>query len=338
MPAYLQFPEWLTPEIIEGVPIRWYGILYLVAFLVSYGLYLHQLRRESPTSPLEESPGQAPFDLFFWSITGLVIGARLGYALIYGHELLARPWTIIVPLDENGQFTGWQGMSYHGGLVGFAIALIIYCRRTRLDAWLVSDRLARAAPAGYLFGRLGNFANGELFGRVSEAPWAVLFPQSDPVPTSASWVLDYASRSGVEIEVNQVWVQLPRHPSQLYEAFAEGLLLWIVLWFVVRREKLIPGAMTALYLAGYGIARFFVEYFRQPDPQLGFVVELGPQDTPIQLFVSPLNLSMGQVLSVAMILAAGLVYAFALQRRLNRPVFHALDGSEQAPGNDNQTE
>ena len=348
MIAYLSIPQWLTPEIIPGLPIRWYGIMYLLAFLLTYVLYIRQIRsdpypalpvdaRRSPSvlrrTHAERSPSgrNLHFDIFFWSILGLLIGARLGYVLLYGHELLLRPWAIVLPMDESGRFVGWQGMSYHGGLLGLAVSLIAYCRKHALDAWVVSDRLAVAAPAGYIFGRVGNFLNGELYGRVSAAPWAVLFPGSEPLPTGSSWVLDFAARNDMSIAANQIWMQLPRHPSQLYEALGEGLLLWFLLWTLTRHKQLIPGTATAIYLAGYAIARFVSEYFRQPDLQLGFVLKLGPQDNPVQLLLSPLNFTLGQVLSLVMLAVAALVYFRARARYASRPVFEQLEPVDSHP-------
>jgi phosphatidylglycerol:prolipoprotein diacylglycerol transferase len=212
-----------------------------------------------------------------YMILGLIIGARLGYVLFYHLSYYLRhPLEIILPFSySNGfQFTGISGMSYHGGLIGAIIATGFYVHKSKIDFWNLADLFLPAIPLGYTFGRLGNFINGELFGRVTSAPIGMYFPLAPDK-------------------------QL-RHPSQLYEAFFEGIFLFLVLWSV-RKIKMPRGAMLALYLIGYGIVRFFIEYFREPDAHLGFVI---------------LFFSMGQILCALMV-ASGIIL-FLYLRRIKR--------------------
>ena len=202
---------------------------------------------------------------------GLFIGARLGYVVFYDFSYyLKHPLEIVIPFSfSNGiTFVGISGISYHGGLIGAVFAGWLYVHKIQLNPWEVIDLCFPAAPLGYTFGRLGNFINGELYGRVTAAKIGMYFPLS---PTKEL-----------------------RHPSQLYEAFFEGIVLFIVLWRV-RKIKLPKGAMIALYLFGYGLVRFFIEFFREPDAHLGFVL---------------LSFSMGQVLCALMIASGVLLYAY----------------------------
>lgn len=213
-------------------------------------------------------------------IIGLVLGARLGYVVFYNLAYYSKhPLEIFLPFSfANGfQFTGISGMSYHGGLIGVIIASLIFIKRNKLNFLDMADLVAPAAPLGYTFGRLGNFINGELYGRVTTHPVGMYFPS--------------APGTGL------------RHPSQLYEAFFEGILLFIFLW-AMRKRRHPRGAMLAFYLIGYGTVRFFIEFFREPDSHLGFVWG---------------TFSMGQVLCLAMVLTgiAGYKYFNILASRKN---------------------
>ncbi|OPY05878.1 MAG: Prolipoprotein diacylglyceryl transferase [Syntrophorhabdus sp. PtaB.Bin184] len=245
----LPFPE-IDPVIFRIGPfaMRWYGLMYILGFLAGYGLTVYQLRGgRKPGMPRE-----AVDDLFFYLIIGLIVGARLGYAVFYN-----LPFYVENPLEI---FMVWHGgMSFHGGLAGAFIAAVIIIIRKKLPFRDTADLVIPAAPVGICLGRLGNFINGELFGRPAGVPWAMVFPQGGPVP---------------------------RHPSQLYEALFEGLLLFVILWFYKDRKKR-EGDVFALFLILYGLFRTFCEFFRLPDAQLGSV--LGP-------------FSMGQVLSLIMVL------------------------------------
>ena len=202
-------------------------------------------------------------------ILGLIVGARLGYVLFYNFSYyIKHPLEIIIPFSfSNGiTFTGISGMSYHGGLIGATFAAWFYFNKAKLNWWSGVDLFVPVIPLGYTFGRLGNFINGELFGRVTTSAVGMYFPMA---PAG----------------------QL-RHPSQLYEAFFEGIFLFVILWSI-RKIKIPNGAMLALYLIGYGIVRFFIEYFREPDAHLGFVL---------------FSFSMGQILCLLMIAAGMLLY------------------------------
>lgn len=244
-------PEFDPVAITLGpLSVRWYGLAYAVGFLVAWWLGRVQARR--PWSRLEERDVD---DLITWLVFGLVLGGRLGYVLFYN-----LPYYIHHP---EAALHIWEGgMSFHGGLLGVLAACWIFGKRRGIPFLAVGDFLAPLTPPGLFFGRLGNFVNGELWGRVTDGPWGMVFPSPSAGP-------------------------LPRHPSQLYEAGLEGLLLFIVLWLYGRKERP-TGAVGGLFLLGYGACRFIVEFARQPDAQLGYLA-FG-------------WLTMGQVLCVPMIL------------------------------------
>ena len=266
MNLWNQLPYHIDPALITigSFQLRWYGLMYLVAFYITYRLVLYRIGDEGYTFTKETIQ-----DLFVWLIVGLLVGARLGYILFYNFDYyLARPLMIVFPFDpaDGFRYVGISGMSYHGGALGVVIAALFFCRRRGIGFWHLADLFAAALPLGYTFGRIGNFLNGELYGRITTMPWGMYFPL-DP--------------SG----------QL-RHPSQLYEALFEGVLLFIVLWSVRKRGRF-DGYLLSLYLIGYGMVRFVIEFFRDPDPQLGFV--LGA-------------MTMGQLLGLAMIILGGVLY------------------------------
>lgn len=268
-------PQHISPVIFQigSFKLQYYGLMYLVAFAITYGLVLYRLKREDRFRITRQQVN----DLTTVIILGLMVGARLGYVVFYNLPyFLKHPLEIFLPFEfSNGiTFTGISGMSYHGGLIGILVAAGLYVRRNGLDLREVADLYIPGIPLGYTFGRLGNFINGELYGRITSAPIGMYFPLA---PERAL-----------------------RHPSQLYEAFFEGVFLFAVLWSV-RKARAPRGAMLAFYLAGYGVVRFFIEFFREPDAHLGFVVGI---------------FSMGQVLCAAMI-AAGLVL-LAVLRRIDR--------------------
>jgi phosphatidylglycerol:prolipoprotein diacylglycerol transferase len=230
--------------------------MYVLGFAAAYFLILKQRRAQRLGLK-----GAVLQDLFFYAAIGIIVGARLGYILFYQvssfSDYLQHPLEIIAI---------WHGgMSFHGGLIGALLAGILFCRRRRLPYWEVADTVTVTAPIGLGLGRLGNFINGELFGRTTEVPWAMVFPSGGP---------------------------MPRHPSQLYEAALEGLLLFIILW-KLRDREFRPGTMVSVFLVGYGVIRFILEFFRQPDPQIGLLWNF---------------LSMGQVLCLAMIITGFILY------------------------------
>ncbi|HNY32125.1 MAG TPA: prolipoprotein diacylglyceryl transferase [Fibrobacteria bacterium] len=264
--------QWhLDPIAIQLGPlaVRWYGLMYAVAFGVAYWLVMRRLKHET-----WEISRDHVDRLLTWAVGGVLIGGRIGYVLFYNWGYFSHhPLEIFFPFGSDAEggvrFTGISGMSYHGGLAGFAIGHIIFSLRNRINPLRFADLIVPAIPLGYMFGRFGNFINGELWGRVTDVAWAMRFP----------------SDTSLGSPLNGIAPPL-RHPSQLYEAFGEGLLIWAILWGLKNRP-FFKGRMFALYLIGYGLVRFAVEFTREPDAQLGFV--LG-------------SLSMGQVLCSTMIL------------------------------------
>ena len=268
-----QFPGWLKPEIIHGLPFRWYGLMYIVAFGVAFLLYRKQVRERCFPMSEDDLSG-----LFFWGILMLLLGARIFSALVYETRDIYRrqPWLIFWPF-QNGRFTGLQGMSYHGGVIGGALSIIIYSAAKRFDFREIADMYAASIPLGYTFGRLGNFINGELYGRVTTGPLGMVFPQARPLSPREGWVREAAEQAGIVITGDSTLINLPRYPSQLFEALFEGLILWLIIW-LWRNRKPFKGFLLSLYLGGYGVFRFFIEYFREPDSDLGYRIQLVPTD------------------------------------------------------------
>jgi phosphatidylglycerol:prolipoprotein diacylglycerol transferase len=319
MLSYIPYPPWIRPEIIPGLPIRWYGFMYLVAFAITYLLFMWQLGRRAAQrgEVVASTDRDAVLDLFFWAIIGLLVGGRAFAVTIYDPSgyYLQHPLQIILPFsvtDGRVRLTGIAGMSYHGGVVGATIAIITYLKVKKLDVLEWGDMLVSGIPLGYTFGRLGNFINGELYGRITTAPWGMIFPNAESFPANQQWVKDYAASVGLPVPASGL-VNLPRHPSQLYEAFFEGLVLWLILWFIVRRRRPYKGFSVACYMLGYGVIRFFIEYVRQPDKGMGF----GGYGYPITLvklenFYSQFtwfNFTTGQILNVLLIAAAIILMA-----------------------------
>lgn len=237
-------PEHIKPYIFQigQFQLRYYGLMYIVAFSVLYILSFHRLKTED-----YDYPKTALENYFVWAILGLMLGARFGYVLFYNFSYyMSHPLEIILPFSFEGgfHFTGLAGMSYHGGLIGVIVAGVIFCNKYKIEFWRFADFLVPSIPLGYTFGRIGNFINGELYGRATTVPWGMYFP------------LDTA--------------QQLRHPSQLYEAFLEGVLLFIILWGL-RKRKVFDGFLLSLYIIGYGMVRLFIEMFREPDPQIGYL-------------------------------------------------------------------
>lgn len=245
--------------------VRWYGLMYLAAFAA----FIVLGRRRAARQPWHGIAPEALDDLLFYGVLGVVLGGRLGEVLFYqpGYYL-AHPAEILAV---------WKGgMSFHGGFLGVLVAMALWGRKTGKGFWQITDFIAPLVPLGLMTGRIGNFINGELWGRVAPAdlPWAMIFPHVDA---------------------------LPRHPSPLYQAAGEGLLLFVLLrWFSARQRP--PRAVSALFLLGYGVARFVAEYFRNPDDGI-----FGQSDV----------VSMGQWLSLPMIVAgvALLLHAFNTAQR-----------------------
>lgn len=263
----IAFPA-IDPVLFEIGPIviRWYALAYLVGLIGGWQMIMKLA--DNSGGQVSRKDGD---DFLVWATLGVVLGGRIGYVIFYRPGFyLENPLEILVV---------WQGgMSFHGGITGVVVAAIIYARRRGLDVLVFGDLIARVAPIGLFFGRLANFINGELFGRVTDVPWAMVFPHGGPEP---------------------------RHPSQLYEALLEGLALFIILNLIGRTAwaKARPGVVTGGFLVGYGVFRFLVEFVRQPDAHLGFIV--GP-------------FTMGQLLSLPMIVAGLAFVGYALKHKKAR--------------------
>ncbi|TVQ26877.1 MAG: prolipoprotein diacylglyceryl transferase [Spirochaetaceae bacterium] len=307
---YIPFPTWLSAEIIPGLPLRWYGLMYLIAFALSYLLFMAQIRKRT-----EEIDQDTVMNFFFWGIIGLLIGARLFSTLLFDASglYLRRPWLIFWPFYE-GRFVGLQGMNYYGGLVGAIVGFVLYARRKSIDILDWGDMLVIGVPLGYTFGRLGNFINAELYGRVTQASWGVVFPTAARFPASEPWVQEWAAAVGMELQAGQTLVNLPRHPTQIYEAIAEGILLWVIMWFIVRKHKPYNGFAVGFYLIAYGVMRFAIDYFRMPISAADFAIRLVDNGIPVHFVQTPLNLIPSQLYSLAMIVG-GAVFLSVVRRK-----------------------
>ena len=309
----INYPSWIHPEIFPGVPIlgllRWYGLMYIFAFGTAY-FVLSKLRKNGEL----DSPGQTTtdddlFSFFGFGVLFLLLGARIFSTLVYDTSGLYRqkPWLIFWPFNEAGQFTGLAGMSFHGGVIGGLLGMVIWCLTHKRPLWKWVDAMAVAIPLGYTFGRLGNFLNGELYGRITTMPWGMIFPGAQRFSVSIPWVKDFAEQAGLTIAENARLINLPRHPSQLYEAFFEGIVLFLIMWFL-RKKKPFDGFMAGMFLIGYGTFRFIIEYFREPDADIGYIISV--TDASTYLNDSLLNISMGQILCFLMIIGGiGLILA-----------------------------
>ncbi len=262
-----EIPYKISPYLIQfhGFGIRYYSLMYVLAFATFYFLIKYRLK----TEPFSFKISQLD-DFLVWAATGVLLGGRLGYVIFYDFKYYLNNLSeIFLPFNfSNGfTFTGISGMSYHGGLIGVMVAVYYFCKKNKLNLWEFSDLLCPTVPLGYTFGRLGNFFNSELYGRATSLPWGMFFP-SDPTRTL-------------------------RHPSQLYEAFFEGIILFALLWWV-RKFKPLKHRMFGLYLASYGLIRFIIEFFREPDEHLKFVAYI---------------FTMGQILCFVMVFAGiGIIF------------------------------
>lgn len=307
MPLAINYPSWIHPEIFPNVPIlsllRWYGLMYVFAFGTAFFIMRHLMKKGVLNTKDYTATEDDLFSFFTTGIIFLLIGARVFSTLVYDTSGLYRqkPWLIFWPFNESGQFTGLAGMSYHGGFIGGLIGMIVWClwKKRPVLQWI--DAMVIAIAAGYTFGRLGNFLNGELFGRVTTMPWGMIFPNAQKFSASIPWVQEIATQAGIVIEEGQRLVNLPRHPSQLYEAFFEGIVLCAILWVCLKRKPF-DGFLTSLYTIGYGFFRFIIEYFREPDIDLGYRIAT-VEDAPTYLNLSLLNISTGQIFCLGMIIA-----------------------------------
>jgi phosphatidylglycerol:prolipoprotein diacylglycerol transferase len=226
-------------------------------------------------------------------------------------------------------------MSYHGGVIGGMLAIILYSWRKKFDYREIGDMFAASIPLGYTAGRLGNFINGELFGRITAGPLGMVFPHGGIYPHEKNYTLirEGAERLGLTAVPGQGGIlNFPRHPSQLYEALFEGVILWVIIW-LWRNRKPFKGFLVALYLSGYGFFRFMIEYFREPDADLGYPIQLVKASLPPALSHPPLCFSTGQILSFGMI-ALGLVWALIASRLPDREPVRVYPGTAELEADD----
>ncbi len=251
----------LDPVIFSLGPlqVRWYGMMYVVAYVI--GAYLLRVLSQKELFRLAVDKIES---LTTYLILGMFLGARLFYVFVYNyHDFLANPLDL---------FAVWKGgLSFHGAIIGMALAMILFSRKHQLSPIHLFDAVVTVGAQGLFFGRIGNFINGELYGRPTELPWGMIFQSGGP---------------------------FPRHPSQLYEALSEGLILFAILW-LGRKRLAIPGVQTAIFLMGYGVMRFIVEFFREADSQMGYYFG--------GIF------TMGQILCFLMILAGAAFLAYSLR-------------------------
>ncbi|MBV7255560.1 prolipoprotein diacylglyceryl transferase [Pacificimonas sp. WHA3] len=262
-------PVWFTiplPFVDFDLPIRWYSLSYIAGILLAWWYMLRLIQR--PGAPIARRHAD---DLVTWLTLGVILGGRVGSILFYSPERYFGPDGSLLNMLKL-----WEGgMSFHGGAVGVAIAMFLYARKEKLNWLRLWDYVACTVPFGLFFGRLANFVNGELYGRPADVPWAMVFPGG-----------------GAE----------PRHPSQLYEAGLEGIALFVILWLLFWKTdaRYKPGLLAGTFVGGYGVFRFFVEFFRMPDDNLGFLT---------------FGMTMGQWLCVPMILLGAYLIFTANGRR-----------------------
>ena len=274
--------------------------MYIVAFTLAYFFLKKQYKEGALNENGKETSEDDLFSFLFTGILCLIIGARVFSTLVYDTSgtYWKKPWLIFWPFDtKTGQFTGLAGMSYHGGFIGGLLGMIIWCAIKKRSVWKWIDAMVVAIPLGYTFGRLGNFMNGELYGRITTMPWGMVFPHAEKFSTNLDWVKDFMQQIGMT--TTKTFVNLPRHPSQLYEAFFEGIVTFLILW-AVHRKKPWDGFLGGLYTLCYGTFRFFIEYFREPDADLGYRITSDPS-AEIWKNTSLLNISTGQILCFLMI-------------------------------------
>lgn len=265
-PAAIPYPD-IDPVLVSLGPIqlRWYGLMYLIGLTAAYFVIQHKVALKGLAIRKDQI-----YDMVVYAAFGVFLGGRIGYTLFYNFSYYSQN-----PLKLLAVWEG--GMSFHGGLIGTIIALIWFSRRQGIPAYTIADLAACVTPIGLGFGRIGNFINGELFGRSTDVDWCMVFPAGGPAC---------------------------RHPSQLYEATLEGLVLFAILWWIDRRPTP-PGTVFWSFITGYGISRLIVELFREPDQHLGFL--LGP-------------ITMGQILSLPMVLVGAVMLLLGYQRENQKVV------------------
>lgn len=276
---YQNLPLHIDPIAITlgSFSIGWYGLMYVVGFGVVYLLLRYRIKNDVASSRFPSNAQDLVFDYLLFAIVGAIIAGRLGYVMLYNPMYYWQNLVeIISPYDfVSGRFVGIYGMSYHGGLLGVVLASWIFARKNRLNFWAWADFVVPAVPAGYFFGRIGNFLNLELYGRVTDSAMGMHFP--------------LAAGAG----------EFLRFPSQLIEATLEGAILFGFLW-ALRNKNVLASYFVPLYLVGYGAARFVGEFFREPDAQIGYIFSY---------------LTLGQLFSIAMIVVGGFLYHFQKNKK-----------------------
>lgn len=256
----------LDPVIFQvwGFQVRWYGMMYVIGFIVAVQIFNHLSRQRFLQMNRQE------IDSFSMTmLIGMLLGARLTYVFVYNWDYHQNHLAEILSIWKGG-------LSFHGAIIGFIVVIAAWARKKRIPFYQIGDSAALSGTLGLGFGRMGNFINGELYGRISETNWGVIFPDGGPYP---------------------------RHPSQLYEACFEGPVLFFLLWFIKRKAKHY-GVISAAFLLGYGIFRYFIEFFREADPQLGYYLNG--------------TTTMGQILCFIMIVGGVGIYLHG--KRLHHPV------------------
>ncbi len=266
---YHNIPQMINPIAfsVGFFDVRWYSLMYIVGLFVCGAVLRWRIAKKETDLQWNDV-----LDFLLYGFVGALVGGRVGYVLFYNfdyyrHNLLS----VFVPAMEGGKLVGFYGMSYHGAVLGFVLVAWFFLRKKKVDFWKMMDFAVPAIPLGYFFGRVGNFLNGELYGRATDVWWGMRFG-------------------------NEKYL---RHPSQLYEAFFEGIVLFLLLWTVRNKWAKQRGKLSAGYLVGYGVIRFCLEFWREPDWQIGRLL---------------FGLTLGQILSLLMILA-GLIIGYWHSRR-----------------------
>ena len=281
---YQHLPQYISPAVfsIGRFSIGWYALSYLLGFITVYFLLKYRIKK-GEAAKIKNFPlnNDSILNFLIYIFIGLLIGARLGYAIFYNLPYyLQNPLAIISPFDPvSGEFIGIFGMSYHGGLVGIIIASLIFVKKYKLNFWQLANFAIPAIPAGYFFGRIGNFFNGELYGKITDKIWGMYFSSQNFAPAQL------------------------RHPSQIYEAVLEGLLIFLILW-PLRNNPKFKNKLLGLYLVFYSIARIIAEFFRQPDEHIGYITGF---------------LTLGQILSSFMLIF-GLILIFMVNYKQSESI------------------
>ena len=255
---------------IGPLVIRWYALAYLAGFLLGWKYCLFLVKGNDDLRPNTDD-----IDAFLtWAVVGVIVGGRIGYALFYNFEFYS-----MNPLEVVKIWKG--GMSFHGGMLGVLVAMYLYAKKHEINVFRLADIISASAPIGLFFGRIANFINAELYGRQTDAPWGIIFPGAG---------------------------DMPRHPSQLYESFLEGVLLFIILYMMSKSSKIRDGMISGVFLLGYGFFRAIVEFVREPDEQIGLIGGF---------------LSMGQILCIPMIVGGIILMLLSFKGKLSSSVQNA---------------